>query len=333
MFPGSYDFSFFGWFSGLGGSGFFLGQPEIIGESAELFASEQLVIQVNKVRAGIKRRIVSAIPGDSGKVAVALIVGDRSTIPHEIQETLRNTGLAHILAISGLHMALVTLTVMTVIRYCMALFPAVALRYPTKKWAICIGFLVSTIYLMLSGAGVATQRAWIMIAVMLLAGLLDRRAITIRSVALAATFILIVNPQNLYSPGFQMSFAAVVALVAGYELLTSHQAGTAGNNPHYHSLIWMIRIFRSTSGYFVGLMITSLIAGTATMVIAAWHFHQIATLGLLTNILAMPIVGFVIMPFALFSILLMPYGFEWIALLPVGIVSVVMGFWTDRSLS
>jgi len=319
VFPGSYDFSFFGLFSGLGGSGFFMGQPEISAAKPTLSINEQIMVAANSIRSSVRQRILNAMPGVAGDVAVALIVGDKTGIPQSIQQSLRNTGLAHILAISGLHIALVTLTVIWVIRAVFSLFPRIVLHYPIRKWAVCGAFAVATLYLVLSGAGIATQRAWIMISVMLFSVMLDRRAITIRSVAISAVLILVLNPQNLFAPGFQMSFAAVASLVAGYELLTKWQMNAGSNtskaepiNPFRKMLIGICR-------YGSGLAITSLIAGTATAFISAWHFHQIAPFGLLTNLLAMPIVGFVIMPFALFSILLMPYGLEWIALVPVNI--------------
>lgn len=314
VYPGGYDFSFFSWHEGMGGSGFFMGRPSKVQAKHALGLGEQFTILVNKMRIAVETRILKAMPDATGKIAVALVTGNKTYIPSDVQETLRKTGLAHILAISGLHMALVTLTVIWCIRLALVFMPTLALRYPIKKWAVCAGFVSATGYLMLSGTGIATQRAWVMICVMLLAVLMDKRAITMRSVAISAVIILVLNPQSLLSPGFQMSFAAVTALVAGYEVLNKKRKAKAENTfvPVSQNLI--VKVSSGFLGYFTGIATTSLIAGTATAFIAAWHFHQVAPFGLLANLIAMPIVSIIIMPFVLFSILLMPYGLEFIPL-------------------
>ncbi len=317
VYPGGYDFSFFAWHDGMGGSGFFMGRPSKLETQFKLGITEQFVTHINTMRIAVEARILKAMPDTTGKIAVALVTGNKTYIPTDIQENLRKTGLAHILAISGLHMALVTLTVIWCIRFLLVLVPNLALRYPIKKIAVCAGFVSATTYLMLSGAGVATQRAWVMISVMLLAVLMDRRAITMRSVAISAMIILMINPESLLSPGFQMSFAAVTALVAGYEVLNQRRKLQAENTFIPVQQNFLVRASSGLLGYFSGIATTSLIAGTATAFIAAWHFHQVAPLGLLANLIAMPIVSIIIMPFVLFSILLMPYGLEFLPLASV----------------
>ena len=319
VYPGGYDFSFFAWHKGMGGSGFFMGRPDKLETRHSVGITEYFTIQVNKMRIAVENRILKAMPSSTGKIAVALVTGNKTYIPAKTQENLRKTGLAHILAISGLHMALVTLTVIWCVRFILVFIPTVALRYPIKKWAVCAGFISATTYLMLSGAGIATQRAWVMISVMLLAVLMDRRAITMRSVAISAMIILLINPQSLLSPGFQMSFAAVSALVAGYEILNNRRKLQAENTFRPVNQNLLVRASSGLFGYFSGIATTSLIAGTATAFIAAWHFHQVAPLGLLANLIAMPIVSIIIMPFVLFSILLMPYGLEFLPLTSVSI--------------
>lgn len=319
VYPGGYDFSFFAWYEGMGGSGFFMGKPTQKQTTHVLGYSERFTVLVNIMRITVEKRILKAMPNDTGKIAVALVTGNKTYIPNDVQESLRKSGLAHILAISGLHMALVTLTVIWCIRLVLAFLPNLVLRHPIKKWAVCAGFLSATGYLMLSGAGIATQRAWVMISVMLLAVLMDKRAITMRSVAISAVIILVLNPQSLLSPGFQMSFAAVTALVAGYEILNKRRKSQAENSFVPVSKTLVARTRSGFFGYFTGIATTSLIAGTATAFFAAWHFHQVAPFGLLANLIAMPIVSIIIMPFVLFSILLMPYGLEFIPLNAVSI--------------
>ena len=317
VYPGGYDFSFFAWHEGLGGSGFFMGKPAKDEGLVRMTLFERATVFINYSRISVEQRILRAIPGTGGDVAVALVTGNKSRIPEEVQNSLRATGLAHILAISGLHMALVTLTVIWIVRGALSLFPVLALNYPIKKWAVCIGFLSATTYLMLSGAGIATQRAWVMISVMLLSVLMDRRAITMRSVAVSALIILVISPQSLFSPGFQMSFSAVTALVAGYEIINKRRRQKYREKFRQPVTNPFMRISMSLITYFGGLATTSLIAGVATSFIAAWHFHQVAPLGLLANLLAMPIAAVLVMPFVLFSVLLMPYGLEAFALYPV----------------
>ncbi len=316
-YPGGYDFSFHSWFEGIGGTGFFMGAPSSSGFDSALGFQEQFAVSINLARLYIEGRILQSLPGVPGSIVIALITGNRSGIPNETQESLRISGLAHILAISGLHMALVTLTVIWILRLACSCIPSIVLFYPVKKWVAGAGFLTATLYLFLSGAGTATQRAWIMVSVMLLAVLLDRRAITMRSVAISATAILIISPQSLLSPGFQMSFAAVTALVASYEALNKRKREIAENSKNTKPVFAMFLPAALLVKYISGIALTSLIAGLATGLIAAWHFHRVAIYGLLGNILAMPIVTLATMPLALFSILLMPLGYEHLALEPL----------------
>ena len=248
---------------------------------------------------------------------MALITGNRSLLDEATQQMLRDAGLAHILAISGLHMALVTLTVVWVARFCLALSPQLTQFYPIKKWAVVAGFIAATLYLFISGTGVATQRAWIMISVMLLAVLMDRRAITMRSVAVSALVIMMFDPKSLLSPGFQMSFAAVAALVAGYEAVDRWRLRRVVTYGPGREIGWWLRPVKAVFVYLGGITLTSLIAGSATAIFAAWHFMQVPVLGILGNLLAMPVVALLVMPLALLSVLLVPFGYEPLALWPL----------------
>ena len=315
-YPGGYDFAYHGWLEGLGLTGFFMGKTvSNAPPSVEPDWWTHFMIFQNRIREKIAGRIRSGLEGQPGHVAVALVTGDRSGLSEQTQESLRRSGLAHILAISGLHMALVTLTVIWLVRQSLVFIPGLAERHAIKKWAVGAGFAAATLYLFLAGAGVATQRAWIMLSVMMLAALLDRQAITMRSVAIAALIVLAIAPSSLFQPGFQMSFAAVSALVAAYRQWTDWQADRARRAEHH----WQAPgIGRKVIGYFAGLTATSLIAGLATALFAAWHFHRIVPLGIAANLLAMPVVSLAVMPLCLLAMLLMPYGFETLALKPLG---------------
>lgn len=311
-----FDFSFSNWFDGLGGTGFFMGKPGTreVGVITNVSLADKITITINSVRLAIAERVRQNLPNENGTIAVALIIGDRSGIPAATQESLRQSGLAHILAISSLHMALVTLTVLWSLRSLFSLSPAITLNYPTRKWAAVGGLAAATIYLFLSGGAVATFRSWIMLSIMLSAILMDRKAMTIRNVVLAALVVLMISPESLLEPGFQMSFAAAGALVAAYSQFTQWRSQKARKQDRKTGFWTAPGLL---AGYVFGLMFTSLIAGLATGIFSAWHFHRIAPLGLVSNLLAMPIVSMLVMPLALTSALLMPYGLESLTLAPL----------------
>jgi competence protein ComEC len=208
-------------------------------------------------------------------------------------KALRDSSLAHLLAISGMNMAFLTAFVFALLRYGLALIPYVALRVNTKKVAAVVSLGVALFYLVLSGANVATERAFIMIAVFLGAVLLDRRALTLRSVALAALFILLTKPESLLEPGFQMSFAATIALIAGFAAL---------DRGIYREKLprWALPVFT--------LVASSVIGGFATAPYAAAHFNRFADYGLLANLMTVPVMGAVIMPMGAIAALLAPFG-------------------------
>jgi len=303
-YPGAHDFAFPTWFAGIGATGFFLGPPRLAGEQTIMHGG--IGDWITAARAEIAAVINRSLPGRSGALATALIVGDRSGIDEQTADALRRSGLAHILAISGLHMALVAATVIYFIRWLFAFFPAVSLHYPVRKWAAGSALLASTAYLLLSGANVSTQRAFIMVAIMLVAIMMDRRALTMRNVAIAALIVLAITPEALFAPGFQMSFAAVAALVAVFEGITRR----ARRNKRRHRAGFVGLIQRFIVRDMAGLALTSLIAGLATGLFAAYHFQRVAPFGLLANLMAMPIVSLMVMPLALLSVLLMPFGLE-----------------------
>ncbi|MCP4185706.1 MAG: ComEC family competence protein [Hyphomicrobiales bacterium] len=314
-FPGSFDFSFNSWFNGLGASGFFMGKPKITSKSDQQkhkirrpsSLSTKSIILVNAIRSSIAQRIRLALPGESGDVAVALIIGDRTGINRKTQESLRSSGLAHVLAISGMHMALVSLTMVWAVRFVLALNMRLASHYPIKNWALFAGLITATSYLAISGMSVATERAWVMISVMILAAVISRKSITLRGVAIAALAILILQPESVLSPGFQMSFAAVASIIAAYEWLDERKS----KKPEHPRTNRVMR-------FFFSLIFTSLIAGLATSLFAAYHFHRVAPFGVLTNLMAMPLISTIVMPMALLSLFLMPYGFDQIPLSVMG---------------
>jgi competence protein ComEC len=215
--PGAFDFGRRAWFDRLGATGYATGRIEPLSDAPRPPLDLSVWAAIDALRAVVNERVRTALPNETGAIAVALITGDRGGIPQEVTEAMRDAGLAYVLAISGLHMVIMAGPVFWLVRALLAAVPGLALRFPIKKWAATIALLAATFYLLLSGASVPTLRAWIMMSIFLIAVLLDRPAITMRNVALAALAILIVAPESLFEPSFEMSFAAVIGLVALYE--------------------------------------------------------------------------------------------------------------------
>lgn len=312
VLPGGYDFARADFFEGVGGSGFAYGaaKPAEIGEAP---LGIRLAMPVAHLRQTIRDRIVAALPGDKGQIAAALVMGDRRGISEGTQEAMRASGLGHILAISGLHMALVAGAAFWLIRALLALSPTLALNRPIRKWAAAAALGVAACYLAISGAGVATERAFVMLAIMLIAVMVDRRAITLRNVALAALVVLVIEPESVLTASFQMSFAATLALVSGYEAIRERADRAL--------IVADLRERGVTSRFWLstrGLVLTSLIAGFATTPFAIYHFQRAAPLTLFANLAAMPVVGLIVMPMAFFAVLLMPFGLEQLPLTVMG---------------
>jgi competence protein ComEC len=305
--PGGYDPRRAAFFEGIGGSGFALGGWTV----EEPPPKGSLRFVVARVRAAVVARIMAAQPGEAGAVAAALLVGERSGLSENTNESLRISGLAHILSISGLHMMLIAGTAFVVTRGLLALSPRLALTRPIRKWAALIALLVVTLYLALSGGGAATLRAYIMAAIMFAAILVDRPAISMRNLAIAVFVVLALEPEGVVEPGFQMSFAAVAALVAGWEAWHQRQRVRLVDEPVLPGL----PILRYLGRGLLGVALTSLVAGLATAPFAAYHFERVATYSLLGNVLTAPLVSAIIMPFGLLSLVAMPFGLEQLPLI------------------
>jgi competence protein ComEC len=300
--PGGYDAHRAAFFDGIGGTGFALGGWSLE-PSGQPFS---LSLAIARVRSSIVQRIVSVEPGEAGALAAALLVGDRSGLSETTKDNLRISGLAHILAISGLHMMLIAGTAFFFIRALLALSPRLALTFPIRKWAALAALVVVSLYFVLSGGGAATVRAYVMAAIVFTAILLDRPAVSMRNLAIAAFVVVALQPESVMEPGFQMSFAAVAALIATWEFWRNRQVRRLADN----SALPGMRVLRTAWRVAVGVAITSLVAGLATAPFAAYHFERVATYSLLANLLAAPLVSGVIMPFGLCALVVMPFGLE-----------------------
>lgn len=307
--PGAFDFARQAWFQGLGGVGFAYGAPRLQeGPPGEQGLRQRWDLWWSALRQTVTTRIAASLDGPRGGVAIALVTGQRGGIPEAVQEHMRDAGLAHLLAISGLHMGLVAGFLFFALRTSLALLPRLALYHPIKKWAASVAAAGAFVYLNLVGASIPAERAFLMVLVVLLAVLLDRRALSLRLVAVAAAAILVVAPESLMTASFQMSFAAVTALIAAYEAWRRRR-GRDREPP---------TLMRRAGGYVLGVAATSLVAMLATAPFAVFHFQRLALWGLPANLVAVPLTAFWIMPWAVVAVLLMPFGLEGLALAPMG---------------
>lgn len=307
--PDGFDFQRQAFFEGISAVGFSIGKAEVRARAGE-GAAVPITHVVGRLRADLTRRITQALPGPSGAMAAALITGERRAIPDNIIDAMRDSGLAHLLAISGLHIGLVAGLLFGLIRATCALVPPLALNYPIKKWAAVVALIGAFAYALIAGAMLPTQRAFLMLSIALLGVMLDRRGITLRSVAWAALAVLVFQPEALLSASFQMSFAAVTALVAVYEGYAARRLISGGGS----SRGWFSRLFF----YAGGVALTTLIAGLATTPFAVYHFNRIADYSLVANLFAVPITALWIMPWAIAVMAAVPFELEALALAPMG---------------
>ncbi|UXN04396.1 ComEC/Rec2 family competence protein [Bartonella sp. HY406] len=323
---GSYNFSFHNYYSGISAQGFFMGEPQIISVSAPTNITQRLFLAIATLRSNMTERINNAIGGEAGAVAAALITGQRGGISDDTNEALRVSGLSHILSISGLHMAMVTGMILVVARLILSCFPSFAMRYPAKKLAAIIALFAATFYLILSGADVAAQRSYVMVAVMMIAIVFDRSALTMRNIAIAALITIIISPHEILGPSFQMSFAATAALIAVFGWWSNREKKQNGKIVKKNFLYKFVLV------PIVSTAVASLVAGFASGIFAAYHFNNTAPLGILGNGLAFPIMSILVMPFALMAAVLMPLHLEWLPLQIMGAgVDIVkkIAFWVS----
>lgn len=320
--PGAHDFGRVPWFRGIGGVGFGFGRPKPAA-AAEPPAPVRLAMLVDQVRSGLAERIRASLSGTAAEIAIALVAGDRSAIPPQVEESMRVSGLTHILSISGLHMALVAGTLFALVRAGLALVPGLALRLPIKSVAAVIALAGSAAYLALSGNDTPAQRSFVMTALVLGGVLVGRPALTLRTVAVAAVVVLALTPEAALDPGTQMSFAATLALVAAYERLRPLRAIPRPDGIAGQVTTWLVLLVGGTA-------LTSLVAGLATAPYAIFHFQRVAPYGLLANLAAMPAVSFLVMPFGLVGVLLIPFGWDHLAWPVMGLGIDIMVGVSDR---
>jgi competence protein ComEC len=301
--PGGYDFARRAYFERLGASGFAFGRCRPADLPAPSSWIARLQLQLAAYRADLSAAIVAAAPGRGGALAAALVTGDRSPIDAETNAALRDSGLGHLVSVSGIHMGVVGGLVFGALLWTLSLIAPIALRVPVKKIAALGALTVLALYLIVSGSSVPALRAFVMACVAFGAILLDRPAISMRGLALAALIVVLLFPDSVLEPGFQMSFAATMALVALFEMMrrAPHEPALPTPGPLIGALNW------ATRGLGAVLLI-SLVAGIATDPFAIYHFQRFSLYALPANLIAAPIMSFLVAPAAGAAAVLAPFG-------------------------
>jgi len=320
--PDAFDFRRQAFFSGVDGIGFSYSARRVdppagwdAGQAEGRFSA-----WADRLRQHIGQRIAQILPDETGALAIALVVGNQTALRKADMAAMRDSGLSHLLSISGLHISMAAGLVFITCRFLFALWPWLALRIATKKWAAVLGLAGAVFYAVLAGAAepslsgsvVPTQRSLFMVAIAFTAILVDRSPISLRLVAWSAVILLLWQPESLIGPSFQMSFAAVFALIACFEALRPHLIAL-----RQYLAVPAVDLTGRVMGYggmaffwLFSLMLSSLIASLATAPFGLYHFDRLQIYGLVANMLAVPLTGFWLMPAAAIALLLMPFGLD-----------------------
>ena len=288
-------FQFYHFYKNISGYAISLSETTILdnGENKGGFA-----IFIAKLRLKIARMFDAnsdpdaVMRADAAGVARAILVGMRGMIDTEALTAMRHAGLGHLLAISGLHFGIFAFGVFWFVRFILAGFPMIAERYHIKKFAACLAILSGFVYLLLSGGAVSAARAFIMMVCVCSAVLWDMRAFSLNLLAVAFIVLLSISPHFILQPGFQMSFMAVLGLIALFDYL---------RDSRYYRLP---KIFR----WLLGIALTTLVAGIAVAPFTLWHFNYFSNYSILANLFALPLMMFWVMPAAVVTLCLMPFG-------------------------
>lgn len=307
ILPNGFDTQFHSYFDGVGAYGNTTSSPTLVAHGTD--AGPQRL--VDSIRRGIATRLDQQLQPATSGTARALITGDQSAITDEWRESLAVAGLAHVYSVSGLHLTIVAGLVLAVMRGGLALLPGMGRLVPAKRLAALTAIMASLGYYAISGGNVAALRSTLMILLVLGAVVAGRRALTMRNVAFAALAIIVTDPASVFRPSFQLSFAAVVALIGAWE--------AAVREPGDKDVTLVGRF----GAWLLGSIATSAVAGAATLLFSIYYFQQTSPLGVLSNLLALPLIGFVMMPAALVATLAMPLGLE-------GPAVQVLGWSVDR---
>ena len=308
-YPGGWDLQRDAYFSGLGGYGMALGPVEVL----EHTPPHGVGTWIRWLRDAVQHRILAVLPGAEGGIAATLLTGITAGIPESDRAAFRDSGLAHLLAVAGLHIGIVMGLMLGFTRLTLALSERASLFWPCKEIAALVALACGGSYMLMTGVHLPILRSFAMACMFTLAVVAGRRAISVRGLALAAVAIMLIEPWEVVGVSFQMSFSAVLALIAGYEAMRP----------------WLLRLKtapiwgegkwgRRLALHVAALALTSLLAGTASAPFGAYHFGRVQVYFVLSNMVAVPLTAMWVMPAGLIALALMPFGLEALALVPMG---------------
>ncbi len=313
VLPGGYDFARDAYFSGIGAVGSTLGAVKVLAPLDEGL-SANFSARIDRARNALAKRVDTIIGGDEGAIAAAMVTGKRDFLSTNAKDLIREAGIFHVITISGVQMTLVAGIFFWTTRRLLALSPALALRYPIKKWAAGVAVLGALAYDVATGSRVGTERALIMTLIVFAAILLDRRALTMRNLALAVLAVVAMEPEAIAGVSFQLSFAAVAALIAVMEQRLAK--AEARPDPLATSLPGM-RAPKAPVGYLdrlfhkpLDLLIATACATGATASFMAYHFHDLSPYVLIGNPLTLSVIEFFAVPGAILGTMLYPLGLD-----------------------
>ncbi len=303
-YPGAWDFGRQAFFEGLGASGYALGYVTV----TQAPAAPATAAALRRLREAVAANISAVLPVATGSVAVTLLTGFSQAMPAAERQDFIAAGLAHILAVAGLHVGIVMGLVFGATRFLLRRSEFLVLRIPVKVVAAVAALAAGAWYAAITGAHLPILRSLAMASLVTLGVLAGRRAISLRGLALAAAVIMMATPEAVIGVSFQMSFSAVLALISGYAAAQRFFSWT-----YAHRLL-----AARFGGHVAALAFTSLLAGGASMPFAAYQFQQIQPYWILANLVAVPLTAFWIMPLGLLALAAMPLGLAWLALVPMG---------------
>jgi competence protein ComEC len=302
-YPGGWDLQRDAFYAGLGASGYALGPIERLMEAPPSGPARFM----QWLRETIANRIAAVIPGAAGAVSTTLLTGGQTSIPEAEHQAFRDSGLAHLLAVAGLHIGIVMGFALSLARLGFACSERASLYWPAKTLTALAALTVGGLYMVLTGMHVPIVRSFTMACLFTLGVVAGRRVVSLRGLGFAGVVLMLLAPHEVPGVSFQMSFSAVLALISGYEALRPWLR-------QLHGKSWQRRL----ASHIVALALTSALAGTASAPYGAYHFGHIQAYFVIANMVAVPLTAIWVMPAGLIALALMPFGLEWIALVPMG---------------
>lgn len=312
ILPNSYDFGFYSYMSSIQATGYAINTLKILKKNKSNNNSllNDINHYINNIRIKIYTRLVSTMGNKYGNFAAAILIGETHAIESDIINIMRDSGIAHILSVSGLHLSLVAIIFFISARFILNISNFISYTLDVKKLAAIISVIGSFCYLLISGSNIATIRAFIMTTVFLLSIILERRIYPLRSMMLAAVVILIIYPEYVFHPSFQLSFGAVLSLISGYEFYMKYLYFNTNLNLLYRIFGKYYKIFNTMFLYVFTNIYSSILSSIITAPLVIYHFYKFSVYATITNLIAVPLMSFAIMPVALLSIVLMPFGMD-----------------------